>query len=188
MTRVFSVWLLPLIAACLVGCSETGDKTPVISANNEPQTFQEAVEQIVQLRDTIRDGFAAGDIDAAHGPLHEVGDVLTQIETLAKAGELSEQDLTAVTDSTQSLLDAFGEVDKTLHGGDGSTYDEEAQTIDAVIAVLAEIANVPDTLELTRVKSDDGDPDDTVDVIDAQPKEDPVAAPIAEPVEAPAPE
>jgi hypothetical protein len=38
-------------------------------------------------------------------------------------------------------MDAFGRVDKTMHGQEGSTYSEESATIDAAVLELESLLN-----------------------------------------------
>ncbi len=101
--------------------------------------MEETVAEIVDLRNKIRDGFASGDVDAAHGPLHEVGDKLESLSKLAEKSSFREEDKQVIEEHINILFAAFGEVDKTLHGQDGSTYDEEADTIDAAMDKLVRI-------------------------------------------------
>ena len=137
--------IIPVIffGVLFTGCSDGKDAT---IANAElpaaPVSFQEAVLEIVSLRDTIRDGFAADDVDAAHDPLHAVGARLTKLPQIAESADLDTDELILVGESVESLMDAFGAVDATLHGREGSTYDDEAGKIDAAIANLSSIAQV----------------------------------------------
>lgn len=138
-----------LLVLILPGCTRESSQTaPVVSqepaqpAGETQKTFVESVTQVVELRNRIRDGFAADDIDAAHDPLHEVGDVLSSLAAVAENDNISGESLETVKTSVNTLMDAFGAVDKVLHGGEGSTYEEEADTIDAALKQLAEVAGV----------------------------------------------
>ena len=140
------------------------------------------VQELVSLRNVIRDGFAADDVDAAHGPLHDVGSVLEKLPELAKKQGLGEDDLNSVNAATEALFDAFGAVDKTLHGGDGSTYEEEADKIDANVKIIADLAGVEDVGSATVASETTAGPADTVEPIDVVEPVD-----VAAPVPAPAP-
>ena len=134
-----------LLAICLCGCtskdaSDAASAKPV-EAQVPTKSFREAVADAIALRDTIRDGFAAGDVDAAHGPLHDIGHCLLAIPKAAES-ELTGEESQKVSDAIDELMDAFGEVDKTLHGADGSTYEEEALTINNGFLTLAELAGI----------------------------------------------
>lgn len=120
----------------MTGCSDSATEP----AASQP-SLSAAVTEALELRNTIRDGFANGDVDAAHGPLHEIGHCLLTIPPAAEE-ELSAEDAAVVSETIETLMDAFGEVDKTLHGGEGSTYEEEAKTIDAAFTTLTKLAGV----------------------------------------------
>ena len=115
------------------GCSNQST-TP--APESDTVEIADVVTEIVDLRDQIRDGFANGDVDAAHGPLHDVGDRLETLSAVAGQSGLSAEDKDAVEDCVNTLFAAFGEVDKTLHGQEGSTYEEEAATIDEALEKL----------------------------------------------------
>ena len=147
-----------IITALAVGCStkQESSETAGDSHANQPTTFQQAVEELVQQRNTIRDGFASGNVDAAHGPLHEVGHTLELLVKLAEKKGIQGSDLETVKQSTETLFDAFDNVDKTLHGGEGSTYEDEAETIDKALGSIAAIAGVADNSPAAGV--DNGPP------------------------------
>ena len=85
--------------------------------------------------------FAANDMDTAHDPLHEVGDVLMAIPELAKKENADSEKLASIQKAVDTLMDAFGRVDKTMHGQEGSTYAEESATIDAAVLELESLLN-----------------------------------------------
>ena len=136
-----------LMALFVLGCadeSDTPDGTPpVMSDGHEhdgghghPESFKAAVEKMVGMRNTIRDGFAAEDPDAAHGPLHSVGHVLVEVEALAEKESLEAETLTGVRDAVEVLKEKFASVDKMMHGGEGSEYSEVSADIDAAMETL----------------------------------------------------
>lgn len=101
-----------------------------------PQSFSEAVEQLVVTRDAIRDAILNGDPDDAHDPLHEVGALIETIPDLAAETDLPEAEWTAVKEANEKLYDAFGKVDKAFHTKDGdkkAAYEGAAEAIDAAI-------------------------------------------------------
>ena len=110
--------------------------------HQEQMTFEAAVEKLVSMGDTIKQGFASGDTGAAHGPLHQVGHVLETISKLADAEDLSSEQLLAVKAATEKLFDAYGNIDKTMHGGEGSTYEDEADGIQEAMIALKEAAGL----------------------------------------------
>jgi hypothetical protein len=106
-----------------------------------PTTSTEGLAELTSLRNTIRDAFAANDMDKAHDPLHEVGDVLMAIPELAKKENVDSEKLASIQKAVDTLMDAFGRVDKTMHGQEGSTYAEESATIDAAVVELESLLN-----------------------------------------------
>ncbi|QDV81980.1 hypothetical protein [Stieleria magnilauensis] len=109
------------------------------------KSLSEAVTEIESLRDTIRDEFAAGDTDAAHGPLHHIGAVLIATENFIQTMDDSEQK-TAAAAAVDSLLDDFTAVDQGLHGSEesnakGKSYDDVSKSIDEAIETLKKDAN-----------------------------------------------
>lgn len=108
--------------------------------HHHAETLPEAITELTEMRNTIRDAFAKNDVDTAHDPLHEVGHVLELIPGLAEKHGVTGDALATIKSSTETLFEAFGNVDKTLHGGEGSTYAEESDRIDAALKALADAA------------------------------------------------
>ena len=142
-------WSLFLGFSLLVGsgCSETTKTDPVTTSQNQghdhkghdhaPESLTDALAELTSLRNTIRDSFAKNDQDAAHGSLHEVGAILEAIPELAKKEKVSADNQAAIETAVNTLMDAFGNVDKTMHGQEGSTYSEESATIDTTLTALS---------------------------------------------------
>lgn len=107
-----------------------------------PESLKGAIAELDSMRNTIRDAFAKNDQDGAHGPLHEVGHVLEAIPELAKKEKVSADNQAAIEKAVNSLMDAFGRVDKTMHGQEGSTYKEESATIDATLQILSQACGI----------------------------------------------
>lgn len=141
------------------------------------KNFAEVVSDIVAMRNTVRDGFASGDLDSAHGPLHEVGHSLEKLEGLAAKENLDAQQMESLKKATDELFDAFGEVDKTFHGAEGKSYDEVADEIGSALQVVCDLAGVefdkseaapesssddvlPDEVEVQEVEDSSEDQDD----------------------------
>ena len=159
---------LLLLVAC-TGCPDQTEKQTEAAKATGPQTFSEAAEQLVAMKNKIRDGFAAGDLDSAHGPLHKVGNVLEDMVELAEKEDISAEQLEAVKQAKETLFDAFGNIDKTFHGGEGSTYEEEAEAIQAAMKVIVGAAGVTDDSEAdpNLPPADDGLPSGGADTVDA---------------------
>ena len=142
-------WSITLTLSLLVGsgCSDATKNEPVESSQNHghdheehdhgPESLKDALAEATSLRDTIRDSFAKNDQDAAHGPLHDVGAILEAIPELAKKEKVSTENQAVIETAVNTLMDAFGNVDKTMHGQEGSTYAEESATIDTTLTALS---------------------------------------------------
>jgi len=143
-----------LLALFAMGCAEDSADAPPVAGDghdhdhdhdhghghDHPESFKAAVEKASMLRDKIRDGFANEDPDAAHGPLHDVGDVLGSIAAMAEKEGLEGETLTGVRDAVETLKESFGSVDKMMHGGEGSEYSEVSADVDAAMATLVAAA------------------------------------------------
>ncbi len=140
-------WTLTLSLLLGSGCSEPAQNEPVASSQNHghdhedhdhgPESLKDALTELASLRNTIRDSFAKNDQDAAHGPLHDVGAILEAIPELSKKEKVSAEHQAAIETAVNTLMDAFGNVDKTMHGQEGSTYAEESATIDTTLTALS---------------------------------------------------
>tara|TARA_R110002049_G_scaffold2750_2_gene21618 strand:- start:468020 stop:468634 length:615 start_codon:yes stop_codon:yes gene_type:complete len=105
-----------------------------------PDNLADALTELVQLRNTIRDAFKADDLDAAHGPLHEIGRLLGCIESLVKDGGESAEHKEELTVAVDELFDSYTAVDETFHSDGGKEYSEVAASIDAAVKTLQEHA------------------------------------------------
>lgn len=101
----------------------------------------DAVAELVRLRDEVRDGFAAGDVDRAHGPLHEVGYLLEDIEQLAASPSLDTGVRAEASMAVNDLFRDFGDVDAKLHGDTGKDYADVSEAIDRAVALLQQLAD-----------------------------------------------
>jgi hypothetical protein len=107
----------------------------------EPKSLAQAITEVENLRNAIRDAFAADDEDQAHGPLHSVGHLLEELSTLAAEESLSEAEQQKVEQAVDSLMESYGAVDARLHGDEaaGKSYDEVAAEIDEALTKLKAI-------------------------------------------------
>lgn len=93
-----------------------------------PASFADALATIIELDGKVRAACAGDDPEAAHGDLHAIGHLLEGLPGLAQTTGLP-LDVEAVKRSAGILLDAFSRIDDELHGAEGSTYADEAETI-----------------------------------------------------------
>jgi hypothetical protein len=141
--------LLPVSVLLNSGCGESDksglpdfSKTDMHDHDHDhghehgPESLQDALKELTSLRDTMRDAFAAKNDDAAHDPLHEVGHVLEAFPDLGRKEKVPAENQTAIETAVNTLMDAFGDVDKTMHGQEGSSYSEVSEKIDTAMAAL----------------------------------------------------
>ena len=143
------------LAVLICGCDDAVEnpKVPVMTDGHHddhdhgggghahPETLGEALAELTELRDTVRDAFKNEDTEAAHGPLHDVGHLLDEVSEFADGAELSAEAKATITTNVETLLDAFGAVDKKMHSADeGSDYSEVSEKIDAALKAITEAA------------------------------------------------
>lgn len=143
--RYLSVFFV-LFAAPLIGC---GDATSQVEATaqehehdhdhdhaDQPESMHAAVAELTEIRDTIRDAILNGDPHDAHGPLHEIGELLEAIPSIAAETDLPKEEWDAVNAANEELFDAFGAIDKAFHTKDGdkkAAYEGVAEKLDEAI-------------------------------------------------------
>ena len=174
MKRFQMLGLMVIYCGFCLGCGDTGQMTASQNSgsaaheddhnhgddHNHPETLDEGLKELVALRDTVRDAFAKNDTETAHGPLHDVGHLLEDITGLIEKRGLSDEAIATAKQNIETLFDSFGAVDKTMHGKEGSTYNEVSAKIDAAIQALqsltaATAAPAADATTPTAQKPDD---------------------------------
>ncbi|MCA9074711.1 MAG: hypothetical protein KDA93_06745 [Planctomycetaceae bacterium] len=150
-TRVFLTVLvfgnLGLIIGC-IGPATPQSPTPDANAHDHdhedhesrPETYQQAVEQLVSLDQTIRTAFAAKDDETAHDPLHEIGHLLEDVAALAPKTEMTEEQQTSVQQAVDKLFELYGAIDDTMHSREGKSYDEVSSEIETALKTLKSIS------------------------------------------------
>ncbi|MEM1068918.1 MAG: hypothetical protein AAGI63_08490 [Planctomycetota bacterium] len=114
--------------------------------HDHPETLAEAINELVAAHETIAEGFAGEDPEVVHGPLHDIGHVLEDVEALVKKSELDDDTKNKLEEAVEQLFLAYGAVDGKLHDKpNGKDYSEVAEQIDAAISTLKE--QVPVTEE-----------------------------------------
>jgi len=110
-------------------------------AHGEPASLADAVTEVERLRGEIQAAFAAGDLDKADGPVHELGHLLEELPEVAAKESLAEADQQQIKQSVDALMDSFAALDERVHGGDsaGKSYDEVASQIESALAELKSI-------------------------------------------------
>ncbi len=141
------IWVaLALSSSMLVGCGgEAATKTEGNDASDPAQahahaeqlSYAAAVARLKQDRDQIQTAFSAGKPEDCHEALHDVGHLLTDLPAIAQQAGLAASDLEEVKVAAASLMEAFGKVDKQMHGAaDGADYGDVAADVDVAMATL----------------------------------------------------
>jgi hypothetical protein len=115
-------------------------KTSAVKAEN----YADAIRQLTEMHAKMKAAFGKKDIDAAHGPLHDVGHVLELIPVLAAKETKDEAVLAAIRKPVDELFDYYGKVDEKLHGETGVTYEEVSSKIDAAFEKLKAVTLAAD--------------------------------------------
>ena len=105
-------------------------------ANDRPESFTKAVEYIKTTGNKVTGAFTSGNPDDVHHELHEIGHVVESLPELAKKSGLSSEQQDKVRELTESLMEAFGQLDGTLHGGEAVEANELSKKISTQTAEL----------------------------------------------------
>lgn len=150
LVTLFQSTLPILLAVCLIGCGRRADDVvvddrPPVSVDDlehadhahvHVDTYAEAVTEIERMNNEISTAFAANDLDAADGPIHEIGDVLEETVALARKENFSEEAVNEIKAAVDTLMDAFTRVDDTIHGREGATYEEVKDEVEPALETL----------------------------------------------------
>lgn len=138
------------LAVCLVasnGCNSTTSQpeAPFLPPedihdhahdHHHPETFGEAMEQLTAFKTQIETAFEAGTPDTAHDALHEVGHVIELLTELANKATEDAEKRQAVTEAQNSLFDAYGKLDESMHGGPAVKYSDIKSDINTAMEKL----------------------------------------------------
>ncbi len=102
-----------------------------------PNTYSEAVADLLVTHKAIADAFATDDADAAHGPLHDVGHLLEVIEELVKNSGRDDTTQKQLNAAIEQLFASYGDVDEKMHDeSQGKDYSDVAKQIENAINTL----------------------------------------------------
>lgn len=107
--------------------------------SDRPESLREAIVELKELSDSFCAAMDEDDTEAAHDPLHDLGNLLEAMPELAADTDLPEEDWKQVKAEVDRLFDTFGEVDSAFHKKDGdkqAAYEDAKSTIEAGIAAL----------------------------------------------------
>ncbi|MFM7074052.1 MAG: hypothetical protein ACKO38_19875 [Planctomycetota bacterium] len=136
------------------GGGEGPSKTAAVKAEN----YADALRQLTEMHAKMKAAFGKKDIDAAHGPLHDVGHVLELIPVLAAKETKEEAVLAAIRKPVDELFDYYGKVDEKLHGEAGVTYEEVSSKIDAALEKLKAVTLATDAATAPAASADPAAP------------------------------
>lgn len=146
--RFFALMLCFGAVFNFTGCGEPAAEDAVEAkadaghdAHAEPSTPAEAIELIEINAQAIKSALASGNSEAAHGPLHNVGDAINSVSDMAISSEsLDEEGKAAVANAVEDLFAGFGSLDEMFHGGAEASYaDVEGKITDAINVLKAKL-------------------------------------------------
>ena len=118
--------------------------------DDRPTSLVAAISDIKEHGSEVSEAFQAGDPDAAHEALHELGHLLVSIPALADESAMSSEDRSEVKRAGKQLFDAYDKLDQLMHGKKedkkkaAATYAEIEDTIVAATHVLDEMLPMGD--------------------------------------------
>ncbi len=108
-----------------------------------PETYTEAVTELLATQKAIAEAFGAGNQDDAHGPLHEVGHLLGNTETLVEGSDMDDDTKKKLRDAIEQLFSSYGAVDEKMHNAEkGKDYSDVSEQIENAISTLKAQANI----------------------------------------------
>ncbi len=111
--------------------------------HHDPETYDEAVTELLATQKAIADAFTAGKQDDAHGPLHEVGHLLGATETLVEKSDMDDETKKKLTEAIEQLFSSYGAVDEKMHDTEkGKDYSDVSEQIENAINTLKAQANI----------------------------------------------
>lgn len=105
--------------------------------HQHPETYDEAVSDLLAVHEAIADAFAADKADDAHGPLHDVGHMLEVTETLVEQSDMDADIKEKLHEAIEQLFTAYGAIDDKMHDAEeGKDYSEVSEQIASSISTL----------------------------------------------------
>lgn len=136
-----------LMFTFVVGCNRVSSPTGVAGVGHDhdhggekhPESLAEAIDAIAKSGKRILDAFKSGNPDDAHDELHDIGHLIESLPALgAKSGLTPEANSTIAT-ANEKLMDAFGKLDESLHGGEEQNLDDITRAVESSLAELQSI-------------------------------------------------
>jgi hypothetical protein len=143
-------WQLCLLA-CLsftltAGCQETAPENAKVEEDHShehahAETLAEALTELTEFHSDIAAAFTAEKPDDAHDALHDIGHVLEELTPLAKNEKLPEDRVAAIETAVKTLMDGYGELDKTMHGAEGKGWSEVSTSLEDALKSIKTAAS-----------------------------------------------
>lgn len=102
-------------------------------------SYDGAIAQIQEYRDTIRDETTAGEPAKAHRPLDMLDYVLQWLPEIAQESNVPREQWETIGTNAQTLRDAFNQVHANIDNGVAPDYAAVADQVDAAIEELAAV-------------------------------------------------
>lgn len=109
---------------------------------DRPKSFAEAVRVIKEHGDEVAEAFQAGDPEAAHDALHELGHLLASLPKLVDDADMPDEEQNKAKQAAKELFDAYNKLDRLMHAKEldkekvAETYAEVKDAIAAAMQVL----------------------------------------------------
>jgi len=111
--------------------------------HQDPETYDEAVTELLATQKAIAEAFAAGNTDDAHGPLHDVGHLLGNTETLVEKSDMDDDTKKKLSEAIEQLFASYGAVDDKMHNSEkGKDYSDVSEQIENAISELKAQVNI----------------------------------------------
>jgi predicted translin family RNA/ssDNA-binding protein len=130
-----------VVCFSLIGLTFGCEAKPGATSKVSPaESFHAAFTQAVSATQKIRDALADGKPDAAHDELHDIGHLLQELPTLAKAAAIDKATSETVEKTAKGLFDVIDKVDAALHDGKEIKYDDVKEGLESGLAELKKLS------------------------------------------------
>jgi len=111
--------------------------------HQDAETYDEAVTGLLATQKAIAEAFAAGKQDDAHGPLHNVGHLLENTETLIEKSDMDDDTKKKLSEAIEQLFASYGAIDEKMHNSEkGKDYSQVSEQIENALGELKAQVNI----------------------------------------------
>jgi len=136
-----------LMSTFALGCNPSPNAKPAAAVGHEehdhdhggekqPESLAETVDAIAKSGTTILDAFKSGKPEDAHDKLHEIGHLIESLPALGAKSNLTPEAISTIASANEKLMDAFGKLDESLHGGEEQNLDVISQAVESSLTEL----------------------------------------------------